>query len=54
MGVPGGPINVPGGGIAGGPGLIGFTVGRAVGFGPIGFNVGFFVGFGLLVGHLSQ
>ena len=52
---PGGPMNVPGGGIAGGPGLDGLGVdgrGLCVGLGPTGFVGGF--GFGFLFGHLSQ
>ena len=56
IGIPGDPINVPGGGIAGGAGLDGLAVdgrGLLVGRGPTGF-VGFFVGFGFFVGHLLQ
>ena len=56
MGVPGGPMNVPGGGIEGGPGLDGLGVdgrGLLVGCGPTGF-IGFFVGLGFLFGHLLQ
>ena len=49
-------MNVPAGGIEGGPGLDGLGVegrGLLVGFGPTGF-VGFSVGLGFLFGHLSQ
>ena len=56
IGTPGGPMNTPGGGGAGGPGLLG-GVGRGRGgpvgrVGPTGLGV---VGFGLVVvGHWSQ
>ena len=49
-------MNVPGGGIEGGPGLDGLGVdgrGLLVGRGPMGF-VGFVVGLGFLFGHLLQ
>ena len=49
-------MNVPGGGIEGGPGLDGLGVdgrGLLVGRGPTGF-VGFVVGLGFLFGHLLQ
>ena len=49
-------MNVPGGGIEGGPGLDGLGVdgpGLLVGRGPTGL-VGFVVGLGFLFGHLLQ
>ena len=49
-------MNVPGGGIAGGPGLDGLGVdgrGLLVGLGPTGV-VGFFIFFGFFVGQLLQ
>ena len=54
MGIPGGPMNVPSGGGAGGPGLLGLVgAGRGGLVGPTGFLVG--LGLGLdVVGHLSQ
>jgi len=47
-------MNVPGGGIEGGPGFDGLGVdGRGRWVGPTGFE-GFFVGLGFEAGHLLQ
>ena len=52
MGIPGGPMKVPSGGGAGGPGLLGRVGG---GWGGLVGPTGLLVGLGLeVVGHLSQ
>lgn len=53
MGIAGGPMKVPRGGGAGGPGLLVVGIGRGGPMGPTGFCVGW--GLGLdVVGHLLQ